>query len=117
MFTQHFSIWNAIVRRLGKLNSCSAPIVLASRAFQPLYRSLLPNSCVFSGNDRDIPESFRIPTLGACFIDLHILSFAPVNHANRGGVIMLDTSNLNRVVTKLIPTLWTGESAGRFDHV
>jgi hypothetical protein len=54
---------------------------------------------VFSGNDRDIPESFRIPTLGACFIDLHRLSFGLVDHANGGGVIMLDTSNLNRVVT------------------
>jgi hypothetical protein len=72
---------------------------------------------MFSGNDRDIPESFRIPTLRACFIDLHILSFGLVNHANGGGVIMLDTSNLDRVVTSLVPTLWAGESAWRFDHI
>ncbi|MGD0548918.1 MAG: hypothetical protein ABSA81_00045 [Candidatus Bathyarchaeia archaeon] len=77
----------------------------------------MPDPCVFSSNDRDIPESLTITTPGACFIDLHILTFWLVNHANGRGVTMFNTSNLNRVVTSLIPTPWAGESAWNFDHV
>ncbi|MGA2239325.1 MAG: hypothetical protein ABSG74_08950 [Candidatus Bathyarchaeia archaeon] len=77
----------------------------------------MPNPCVFSRNYRDIAKSFRISTLGTCFVDLHILSFRLVHHSDGRRITALDTSHLNGLIASFIPTLRTGESARGFLHV
>ena len=66
---------------------------------------------MFSRNDRDTAKSFGISTLGACFVDLHVLSFGLVDHSDRRRITALDTSHLNGMIASLVPTLRTGESA------
>jgi hypothetical protein len=72
---------------------------------------------MFSRNYRDIAESFGVSALGACFVDLHVLSFRLVDHSDGRRITAFDTSHLNGMIASFIPTPRTGESAGGFLHV